>query len=126
MIPGQLTRTPIRRRARRDPVDPRVALAVFKRDGGCIAPLLGGSAADCWGRLTIEHVKVELRIGRRAESILSRMVTLCQGHTEDGRKAGQQWNTTKANRALVRDYLEEVNTPDVLIKNLGKYGEVWE
>lgn len=97
---------PIRRRAYRDPVSPELRLLIFERDGGCIAPFLGGSAADCWGRLTIEHVKAELRSSVRAESIPSRMVTLCQGHTEDGRKAGRQWNTTKANRALVRTYLE--------------------
>jgi hypothetical protein len=110
MNPGQLTRRhPIRRRARRDPVDPRDALYVFKRDGGCIAPSLGGSATDCWGRLTIEHVKAELRSSVRAESIPSRMVTLCQGHMEDGRKAGFQWNTNAENRALVRRYLGEVS-----------------
>ena len=104
-----MNRRPIRRHAHKSPVRAVDALYVFARDGGCIAPRLGGSAEDCWGRLTIEHVKAELRAGVRAESIPSRMVTLCQGHTEDGRKAGFQWNTNAENRALVRAYLEAVN-----------------
>jgi hypothetical protein len=93
------------RRAKKDPVSAVLRLAVLERDGGCIAPRLGGSAADCWGRLTIEHVKAELRMGRRGEH----MVSLCQGHTEDGRKAGFQWNTNAENRTKVRAYLEVVS-----------------
>ena len=96
----------MRRHKRRDPVTPEAREAVFRRDGyACIAPSLGGSAADCWGRLTIEHVKAELRSSVRAESIPSRMVSLCQGHTEDGRRAGFQWNTNAENRSKVRAYL---------------------
>ncbi len=102
----ELTRkSPMKRGRRKDPVSAVDALYVFKRDGGCIAPRLGGNPADCWGRLTIEHVKAELRSSVRAKSIPSRMVSLCQGHTEDGRRAGFQWNTNAENRALVRAYL---------------------
>ena len=92
---------------RRDAVSPYLAAQVFARDGGCIAPRLGAET-DCWGRLTIEHVKAELRMGKRAEPRLDRLVTLCSGHTEPGTKVGLSWNATKANRALVRAYLEEV------------------
>lgn len=91
---------------RSDPVTPETRAAVFRRDGSCVAPLLGGSAMDCSGRSTIEHVKDELRMGKRAPSDLGHMVALCQGHTEDGRRAGYQWNTDKANRERVRAYLE--------------------
>lgn len=92
---------------RRDPVTPEVAAEVFTRDGGCVAVTLGASPADCWGRLTIEHVKPQLRMGVRAASIPRNLIALCQGHTEDGRRAGAQWNTAKANRRLVRAYLEQ-------------------
>jgi len=50
-------------------------------------------------------------MGKRAESDPAHLVTLCQGHTEDGRKAGYQWNTTKENREKIREYLERVNDP---------------
>jgi hypothetical protein len=95
---------------RRDAVSPTLRLRVFARDRGCVAPLLGGSVMDCWGRLTLEHVKDEPRMGVRAPSDMAHLVTLCEGHTEDGRRAGYQWNSTKANRALVREYLAKVTT----------------
>ena len=93
---------------RRDPVTPEVALAVFTRDGGCIAPRLGGSFMDCWGRNRVEHVKAEPRMGRRAESIAERLVTLCEGHTEPGMRAGYVWATAKENREACREYLARV------------------
>lgn len=107
-----MRRTPMRRTAQRDPVSPALRLAIFARDGGCIAPRLGGTAADCWGRLQIEHVKRELRASKRAESIAACLVTLCDGHTEPGRRAGRQWNTAKVNRARVREYLRTVEDPE--------------
>ena len=81
---------------------------MFERDDGCVAPRLGGSAMDCWGRDTIEHVKKELRAGKRAEPEMGCLVTLCEGHTEPGARGGVSWNATKANRELVRAYLEIV------------------
>jgi hypothetical protein len=88
---------------RRDPVTPEMAAETFARDGGCIAPRLGAES-PCWGRLTIEHVKRELRMGKRGDLLVS----LCEGHTEPGMKAGFQWNTNADNRAKVRDYLAGV------------------
>ena len=111
MNPDQLTRhAPIRRRARRDPVSPELRIAVFARDRGCLAPQLSGAieAQACFGRLRVEHVKVEPRLGRRAEPQMNRLATLCAGHTEDGMKAGYVWATAKENRELLRRYLEEV------------------
>ena len=108
---------------RKDPVTPEMAEAVIERDRQamvrasvdflgspvCIAPILElGAWTDCWGRSTIEHVKAQLRMGKRAEPRPDRLVTLCMGHTEPGTKAGLSWNATKANRAKVRAYLEEV------------------
>jgi hypothetical protein len=98
---------------RRDPVKATTAVRVFARDKGCVAPQLGGSAMDCWGRLTLEHVKSEPRMGVRAPSDTAHLVTLCQGHMEDGRRAGFQWNTSKPNREKVRAYLQGIEAHHV-------------
>lgn len=102
-----IRRTPLRARrlyrppARTDQVSPETAQAVFKRDGGCLAPRLGGSAMDCWGRDRIEHVKREPRMGVRGDLL----GTLCQGHTEDGTRAGYCWATDAKNRQAMRAHL---------------------
>lgn len=70
-----------------------------------MAPRLGGSAMDCWGRNRIEHVKVEPRMGRRAEPRADRLLTLCEGHTEPGMRAGYVWATDRRNREACREYL---------------------
>lgn len=89
----------------KDPVTPETRLWVFARDGGCVAPRLGGSFHDCWGRLTLEHVKDQPRMGVRAPSDMAHLVTLCEGHTEPGMRAGRAWNLNRENRARVREYL---------------------
>lgn len=92
---------------------PEVALAVFARDQGCVAPRLGGSFMDCWGRNRIEHVQDGYgRMGRRAPSDMAHLVTVCQGHSEDGVKGGYCWATDRANRAAMREYLQGVNDAD--------------
>jgi hypothetical protein len=87
-------------------VSAALALSIFERDGGCMAPRLGGSAMDCWGRLRIEHVKSEPRMGLRAESDPEHLMALCEGHTEPGMRAGYVWAT--ANREACRAYLRTV------------------
>lgn len=87
----------------RDRVTAELALAVLRRDNGCVAPYLGGSEMDCWGRNRLEHVKGAARMGVRAEACLCRLLTLCEGHTEPGMRAGYVWAT--ANREACRDYL---------------------
>ena len=96
-----MNRSSLRRRSRRDPVTEERAREVFTRDGGCLAPRLGGSAMDCWGRNRIEHVKVTPRMGRRGELL----GTLCQGHTEDGMRQGYVWCTDAENRRRMREHL---------------------
>jgi hypothetical protein len=86
---------------RRDPVSPAVALVVFQRDQGCLAPRLGGTVMDCWGRLRVEHVKREPRMGKRGDLL----GTLCEGHTEPGMKAGYVWCTDRRNREAMRKHL---------------------
>lgn len=90
---------------RSDPVSPELAEAVFKRDGDCIAPRVGGTSMDCWGQRGIEHVKVQPRMGVRAEARLDRLVTLCEGHREPGMRAGRVWCTQRENREAMREYL---------------------
>ena len=91
-----------------DRVTPEVALFVLTRDSGCVAPRCGGSYHDCWGRNRLEHVKDEPRMGRRAPSDPAHLVTLCQGHTEDGMRGGFVWATDKRNREEMRKYLAGV------------------
>lgn len=86
-------------------------MAVLRRDGSCVAPRLGGSSMDCWGRDRIEHVKAEPRMGKRAEARMDRLVTLCEGHTEPGMKAGYVWCTDRQNRERLREYLRTVENP---------------
>lgn len=87
----------------------------------CVASFLDPQAGPCSGRLTLDHVKEEPRMGKRAESGsewtgkgrhpgLDRLVTVCEGHSEVGMKAGHQWNT--AHRQLQRWYLGTYGFPD--------------
>lgn len=52
------------------------------------------------------HAQNQMGVGKaRALSDPDHLVSVCQGHMEDGRKAGFQWNT--ANRAAERAYLTD-------------------
>lgn len=73
-----------------DPVTPEVRSAVLLRDGACVAWLLDRAhvCRDAYGTphdprrlavLSIEHVKDELRMGKRAPSDLEHLVALCYG-----------------------------------------------
>jgi hypothetical protein len=51
----------------------------------CMAPVLDPSTlGTCWGRSTLDHIKDHARMGVRAASDPDHLITLCQGHTEDG------------------------------------------
>lgn len=86
---------------RADAVSPERAAEVFLRDGGCLAPRLGGTSWDCFGRNRIEHVKREPRMGKRGDLL----GTLCEGHTEPGMRAGYVWCTDRKNREAMRAHL---------------------
>ena len=92
----------LRRKAHRDPVTQAVAIAVIQRDGGCVAPRLGGSFMDCGGRTTLDHVKDEPRMGVRAPSDMAHLVTLCEQH-----HLWTDWATS--HRPELREYLRRVN-----------------
>lgn len=91
----------------REPTMGDVALFVLARDGGCLGPRLGGTFMECAGRNRIEHVKPEPRMSRKAVDCPCQTLTLCEGHTEPGMRAGYVWCTDKANRAECRAYLHD-------------------
>lgn len=92
-----MRRSPIHR----DPVTPDVRLAVLVRDSGCVAVTLGEPERDCQGRLTLDHVKDQPRMGKRAPSDGAHLVTLCWAHHLNG------WATS--HRPALRAYLVRVN-----------------
>ncbi len=97
----------------RDPVTSEVREAVLRRDQMCVLAKLtpGHLCRDAWGnlhyshdtsRLTLEHVKDELAMGKRAPSDPQHLVALC-AHANIG-------VPSKAQRAMLRQYLREVST----------------
>jgi len=120
-----ITRTPIKRRPRRDPVTAQVAAEVFERDiriaGGCVPKYLGapGDCKDRWGAivrtdtrgelipfedrwatpvLTIGHVREHS--GGQRRSVPRWLISACWGH------GVQSWEL--AHTAELRAYLERV------------------
>lgn len=65
-----------------------------------MAVILGEDPRNCRGRLTLDHVKDQPMMGRRAPSDPSHLVTLCEGHHLGG------WATS--HRPLLREYLRGV------------------
>ena len=93
----------------RDRVTPALYQAVMERDRSCILAQLDAAhvCRDRWGTphpsdathvLTIEHVKTDLRAGRRAPSDLRHCVAMCY--------TGNVGVPSKSQRALIREYLE--------------------
>ena len=84
----------------RDRVTPELALAVFERDGGCLAVRIGDEdPATCGGRLTLDHVKDAPRMGKRAPSDARHLASVCERH-----HIWSGWATS--HRPLLREYLE--------------------
>jgi len=112
---------------RTDQVSPTLRTAVMVRDFDacrarlplwsgnpiCVAPLLDPDCGPCSGRSTIAHVKREPRMGQRASVTIdgvrradaSVLASVCQGHAEDGTKAGRCWVTRKSSIIAMRAYL---------------------
>lgn len=97
---------------RRDPVTPETREAVFLRDKMCVLAIrdMAHTCFDAWGqehdsddldRLTLEHVKSKLMMGRRAPSEPSSLVTLCYFRNVIR-------PMTKVERAWTREYLLRV------------------
>lgn len=96
---------------RRDLVTPEVREFVLRRDRQCILFRMdeGHRCRDRFGnlhsafntdRLTLEHVKSELRMGRRAPSDPAHLVAMCH--------AGNVGVPSKEQRAAIREYLRRV------------------
>ena len=99
----------LRRKRHSDPVTPEVAEAVLRRDfRGCVAQriaIVTLSRIDaCDGRVTLDHVRDEPMMGKRAPSDPQHLVTLCWHHHLDG------WATS--NRPALRAYLAQFNEND--------------
>lgn len=102
--------------AKADPVTPEVRDAVLRRDGRCVAAILEPMHHECrdmWGtphrpdslwKLTLEHVKDELRAGKRAPSDPEHLVALCYG--------ANVGVPSKELRAKLREYLRDSNDHD--------------
>ena len=101
---------------RPDAVTPELRGYVIARDGFiCVAPSLGAvdGCRDRWGNelhpaggrfeVTLDHVKDQPRMGKRAPSDAAHLVTLCWHHHLDG------WAT--AHRPELRAYLREEEKP---------------
>lgn len=87
--------------SRRDPVTPDMRVEVFERDGGCVAVTLGEPAEACAGRLTLDHVKDQPRMGVRAPSDRAHLATVCEAH--------HLWNGwATSHRPELRAYLREI------------------
>jgi hypothetical protein len=78
-----------------------VALTVLQRDAGCVAVALGEAPSTCGGRLTLDHVKDQPRMGVRAPSDPAHLVALCENH-----HLWTGWATS--HRPELREYLRGV------------------
>lgn len=98
----------------RDRVTPELHAAVLTRDRQCVLAKMDPAhvcrdifgnvhRSDDLGRLTLEHVKTELRMGRRAPSDLEHLIALC-GFANNA-------VPSKAQRQAFRAYLLQVNAP---------------
>jgi len=83
---------------KRDRVTPDVWLAVMQRDAYTCAGARLGAPDPCHGRLTLDHVKDQPMMGRRAPSDPAHLVVICWHHHLDG------WAT--AHRPELRAYLK--------------------
>lgn len=105
-----MKRVALRRKPKSDPVTPELRDRVMSRDSWesfrrtksaypCVAGFLSpGASAMCFGPLTLDHVKDEPRMGKRAPSDDRHLVTLCRYHHIDS-----EWATS--HRPLLRWYL---------------------
>ena len=100
-----MKRSLIRRKPRKDPVPRWLPGYLLARDVSCVAPRLamahGESIDHCEGRATVEHVKFELRAGKRAPSDKAHTVLLCLHHNTT-------WALTSEHKEWERQYLLRV------------------
>ena len=102
----------MKRHTRKDPVTPELREQILDRDGWCVLAKINPEhqCRDTWGvphhpadrsKLTLEHVKTQLRMGVRAPSDPRHLIALCGG--------ANTGVPSKADREAFRAYLERVN-----------------
>ena len=91
---------PKRVRKRREAVPDWLPGYLSARDRGCVPARLG-APDPCSGRMTIEHVKSEPMMGKRAPSDKYHTVLACMGHNLG-------WCLTSEAKDRERDYLLRV------------------
>ena len=85
---------------------PKLRLEVFALDGGCVAPQIDPECGPCSGRLTLEHVRPGGgAMGAPKVHEARWCVSLCEGHTEPGMKAGRVWNLS--HKPQLREFLRK-------------------
>lgn len=99
MTPAPKPTRRAKRRGHRDPVTPATYNHVLLRDGRCVAPRLGATD-PCSGRTTLDHVRDQPMMGKRAPSDERHLAAICWHHHLDG------WATS--HRPELRAYLVEV------------------
>ena len=95
-----LRRTELKAKRRTSDVPDWLFGYLVARDKECKAPALGATD-PCFGRLTIEHVKFESAIGKRAPSDKFHTLLLCLGHNTG-------WALLSASKEAERQYLSRV------------------
>ena len=95
-----LRRTELKAKRRKSDVPDWLFGYLVARDKECKAPALGATD-PCFGRLTIEHVKFESAIGKRAPSDKFHTLLLCLGHNTG-------WALLSASKEAERQYLQRV------------------
>lgn len=107
-----LRRSPLIYKVRADKVTPELHAAILRRDRECVLAKIEPEhlCRDSWGhphaagdlaRLTVEHVKDQPRMGKRAPSDLAHCLALCA--------AANVAAPSKSQRAAFRAYLAAVN-----------------
>lgn len=91
---------PLRRKRKKDTVPQWLPGYLLARDRECVPARLG-APDPCSGRLTIEHVKTEPMMGKRAPSDKFHTVLACMGHNLG-------WCLTTAAKDAERAYLRRV------------------
>ena len=97
-----LTRTPMRRKARKSDVPDWLPGYIRARDRECVPKLLG-APTPCQGPLTLEHVRDRDKpaTGKRAPSDKWHVVLACLGHNTG-------WCLTSAAKDAEMDYINRV------------------
>jgi hypothetical protein len=73
-------------------------VAVYQRDGGCVG--FGRFPGDCMGALELDHVRASHAMGRKSETSMGNLISLCSAH--------HRWRTEngRVGRAILLAYLE--------------------